>query len=213
MTQRDALLRAVCENPDDDLPRLVFADWCEENGEPERAEFIRLMCRIPELCRAIDRGAGEKAVKELNPLDRRAWKLWEKHGRAWFAELPKLTGITWPDGRWPRGFAPSVTATSVGTFLKAADTIAATIPLGGLTLKRVHGVTALLRCPHLRTVRVLTMAGAGVTDRMADELCASAALDRVVVLQLGGNRLSPPAVRRLVKRFGTRVSAHSQRRK
>ena len=46
MTQRDALLRAVCENPDDDLPRLVFADWCEENGEPERADFIRTQIEL-----------------------------------------------------------------------------------------------------------------------------------------------------------------------
>ncbi len=41
MTEREALLRAVCESPDDDVPRLVFADWLEENGEAERAEFIR----------------------------------------------------------------------------------------------------------------------------------------------------------------------------
>jgi uncharacterized protein (TIGR02996 family) len=34
MNDREALLRAVCENPDDDTPRLVFADWLEEHGEP-----------------------------------------------------------------------------------------------------------------------------------------------------------------------------------
>ncbi len=37
-----ALLQAVCANPDDDLPRLVYADWLEEQGQPDRAEFIRL---------------------------------------------------------------------------------------------------------------------------------------------------------------------------
>ena len=42
MNERDALLRAVCENPDDDTPRLVFADWLQEHGEGDRAEFIRL---------------------------------------------------------------------------------------------------------------------------------------------------------------------------
>src|SRR5262245_929354 len=41
MGESEALLRAVCENPDDDLPRLVFADWLDEHGEPKRAEFIR----------------------------------------------------------------------------------------------------------------------------------------------------------------------------
>jgi uncharacterized protein (TIGR02996 family) len=38
----ELLLRAICAAPDDDLPRLVAADWLDENGEPERAEFIRV---------------------------------------------------------------------------------------------------------------------------------------------------------------------------
>ena len=33
MTTADALLAAVCATPADDLPRLVYADWCEENGD------------------------------------------------------------------------------------------------------------------------------------------------------------------------------------
>jgi uncharacterized protein (TIGR02996 family) len=38
---RDALLRAICENPRDDTPRLAFADWLDENGQEARAAFIR----------------------------------------------------------------------------------------------------------------------------------------------------------------------------
>src|SRR5262249_51568994 len=40
-----ALLRAVCDNPDEDTPRLVYADWLDEQGgesRTARAEFIRL---------------------------------------------------------------------------------------------------------------------------------------------------------------------------
>ena len=37
----DILFRAVCETLADDTPRLVYADWLQENGQPERAEFIR----------------------------------------------------------------------------------------------------------------------------------------------------------------------------
>ena len=43
---------AVCETPDDDAPRLVFADWLEDNGdEAERAwgEYIRLECEWEKL--------------------------------------------------------------------------------------------------------------------------------------------------------------------
>jgi uncharacterized protein (TIGR02996 family) len=45
MSDRDALLAAVLSAPDDDLPRLVFADYLEESGHPAdaaRAQFIRL---------------------------------------------------------------------------------------------------------------------------------------------------------------------------
>jgi uncharacterized protein (TIGR02996 family) len=38
----ELLLKAVVASPDDDLPRLVAADWLDEHDEPERAEFIRV---------------------------------------------------------------------------------------------------------------------------------------------------------------------------
>jgi uncharacterized protein (TIGR02996 family) len=41
MTTDAALLRAIIANPDDDTPRLVYADWLDENGQPERAVAIR----------------------------------------------------------------------------------------------------------------------------------------------------------------------------
>lgn len=41
-----ALLAAIIAAPDDDLPRLVYADWIEERGRPERAAFVRVQCRI-----------------------------------------------------------------------------------------------------------------------------------------------------------------------
>ncbi|MCE9566985.1 MAG: TIGR02996 domain-containing protein [Planctomycetes bacterium] len=40
-SDHDALLRAICENPREDTPRLVFADYLEEHGQAERAAFIR----------------------------------------------------------------------------------------------------------------------------------------------------------------------------
>ena len=36
-----ALLNMILANPDDDTPRLIYADWLEENGEPDRADWIR----------------------------------------------------------------------------------------------------------------------------------------------------------------------------
>jgi uncharacterized protein (TIGR02996 family) len=47
--ERDALLRAIIDNPDDDTPRLVYADWQDEHGQPEHAELIRVQCEAERL--------------------------------------------------------------------------------------------------------------------------------------------------------------------
>lgn len=49
MIDEQTLIRSVCISPADDTPRLVFADWLDEHDQPERAEFIRLQCRIAEM--------------------------------------------------------------------------------------------------------------------------------------------------------------------
>lgn len=36
-----AFLYEICERPHDDDVRLIYADWLEDHGQPERAEFIR----------------------------------------------------------------------------------------------------------------------------------------------------------------------------
>lgn len=43
-TDYDQLLQSVLEAPEDDMPRLVMADWLEEHDQPEQAEFIR--CQV-----------------------------------------------------------------------------------------------------------------------------------------------------------------------
>jgi uncharacterized protein (TIGR02996 family) len=43
MNHDDAFLQAILDAPDDDTPRLVYADWLEEYGQPDRAAFIRVL--------------------------------------------------------------------------------------------------------------------------------------------------------------------------
>ena len=43
LAEHEAFLRAIFDAPDDDTPRLVYADFLEENGEPERASRIRTL--------------------------------------------------------------------------------------------------------------------------------------------------------------------------
>lgn len=47
--QSDAFMREIIASPDDDAPRLVFADWLDDHGDPVRAEFIRVQCRLAEV--------------------------------------------------------------------------------------------------------------------------------------------------------------------
>lgn len=68
-----ALLAAVHADPDDDLPRLVYADWLEERGgeaEVARAEFIRLHVRLATL---------DERDPKYDALDRRCRELLERH--------------------------------------------------------------------------------------------------------------------------------------
>lgn len=46
LSERDALYAAILDKPEDDAPRLIFADWLEEHGEEERAEFIRVQIEL-----------------------------------------------------------------------------------------------------------------------------------------------------------------------
>jgi uncharacterized protein (TIGR02996 family) len=57
MADHAGFLEAIGDEPDDDTPRLIYADWLEEHGEPERAEFIRLQCRAASLPKRLARAA------------------------------------------------------------------------------------------------------------------------------------------------------------
>jgi uncharacterized protein (TIGR02996 family) len=43
-----ALEAAIVAHADEDTPRLAYADWLDEHGDPDRAEFIRVQCRLAE---------------------------------------------------------------------------------------------------------------------------------------------------------------------
>lgn len=51
MTHNDELplLRAIAESPEDLTLRQIYADWCEEHGQPERAALIRGQCLLEPL--------------------------------------------------------------------------------------------------------------------------------------------------------------------
>jgi len=110
MSDRAAFIRAIVAAPDDDIPRLVFADWLEESGDESdraRAEFIRVQCESASLPADDPRRA---------ELERREEELLRSHGR-FFSPVPTFRDdwylergnarMNYPYGgqlRWHRGF-------------------------------------------------------------------------------------------------------------
>ena len=52
-----ALEAAIVANAEEDTPRLAYADWLDEHGDADRAEFIRVQCQLAELPPAIPTGS------------------------------------------------------------------------------------------------------------------------------------------------------------
>src|SRR5688572_11174139 len=82
----EAFLRSISETPDDDAPRLIFADWLDERGECDRAEFIRTQCRL-----------AKQAVPDTEAR-LRCDDLLDEHEHEWMPDLDQLGGV------WSRSF-------------------------------------------------------------------------------------------------------------
>lgn len=97
MTQDDTFLRAIIENPNDDTPRLIYADWLDERGDP-RGEFIRVQCLLASMSASDERRL---------PLEQLERQLLERHQDAWLGSLRPLLA------RWSfqRGFLDRVAVT------------------------------------------------------------------------------------------------------
>src|SRR5262245_22408142 len=93
---REALHRAILDSPEDGTPRLVYADWCEDNGEAARAEFIRLQIERERLGKPAERchfgdvrnprRLTPEEVERRGRLFEREEELWEENKGAWLAE-------------------------------------------------------------------------------------------------------------------------------
>jgi uncharacterized protein (TIGR02996 family) len=60
VSEREALIQTIIDNPADDTARLVFADWQQEHGDEAHAELIRLQC-----ARAAKKGKPSTREREL----------------------------------------------------------------------------------------------------------------------------------------------------
>jgi uncharacterized protein (TIGR02996 family) len=76
MNDGEALFQAILEDPEDTGLRLVYADWLEEHGDADRAEFIRVQCRLEEMAE------DDEAWPEL---EAREQYLLRQHAKGWQA--------------------------------------------------------------------------------------------------------------------------------
>jgi uncharacterized protein (TIGR02996 family) len=101
MSTLDALRQAVLASPDDDLPRLVFADYLEENGDPDRAAFIRAqieLAKTPEY----------EPFAVLCKTRKREWLTGERWRPHLFPLNPPLASPQWLNSPFRRGFGWAV---------------------------------------------------------------------------------------------------------
>jgi uncharacterized protein (TIGR02996 family) len=86
----DLFLRSIIAEPTNDLPRLVYADWLEENGHPAQAEFIRVQCELAALPEDDPRCPG---------FEDREHELLNQHESEWVQAVPEsLQGWTFHRG-------------------------------------------------------------------------------------------------------------------
>lgn len=116
MIDGEYLLAAILDDPADDLARLAYADWCEEEGDDARAELIRLQV-----------AHGERVESQGDPThpqyQRRDATLLAEHGGEWLCGLATMFGLSryvhdygycgggagFPKWSWRRGFVDTIT--------------------------------------------------------------------------------------------------------
>ena len=200
MSDRDALLAAVLASPADDAPRLVYADWLDEHGEPAQAAFIRAQIDLARTDPNTD--AHERAADRLADL-------WDP----FIAELGQAAaGVMLLPGDFRRGLPATPIHLLVSTFrdqsprwwprlpVRAVSIDLTTWNVGELVrvqyLARLrelvlagddpHGmvIPRLAKCHHLRELRVLDLSQFGLGVEAAEALAGSDAFARLEELRL-----------------------------
>ncbi len=203
MNERAALMRAICDNPDDDTPRLVFADWLQEHSEDHRAEFIRVQVEAARL--PTDDARRKK-------LDRRASALQTQFGETWLRELPVpdkenvhwVKAPDWLDGKtFDRGFAGLLRVQSTGTLAKYAAKLFTATPVRRLMIWYMKKADKLTKIPHLRHLH--TFRARVVARQAADDILECPHFDSIPDIRLSLSALPEPYRDRLLKRFGDRL--------
>jgi len=142
MSDHDTFLASICANPDDDAPRLIYADWLEEQGDSTRAEFIRLQIEHAHL--TSDSNRREWIESRLKKLERAFRKQWAE----------PLKGMA-DSCEFFRGFVMSVTMPAE-RFPICAEALFRLSPVRSITFKSPVGfMHRVANCPFLERLSVV----------------------------------------------------------
>jgi uncharacterized protein (TIGR02996 family) len=156
--EQAALLQAVLQNPDDDLIRLVYADWLQENGDEDRAEFIRFQIRL----------AAADPADEPNRwyLKARVKELLRLHLAEWEGAIRDQIGPYY-ELRFERGFLGRVSVTAA-EFIRHGEEWFTQHPIRTVGLCDISGeCQRLAAAPHFDSIRELRFFNAPDDDLVA----------------------------------------------
>jgi uncharacterized protein (TIGR02996 family) len=181
-------LEDIIAHPDDDAPRLIFADWLEEHGEIARAEFLRVQierARLPEW--------DARQVR----LRLREKELLEQHERKWKAELPRIRGISWEEFR--RGFVATVTVSSFAVLKENASVCWAAAPIEAVSVRRwPQRRDSMKSIEPIAGLRVLSINASFVRPQEIDLFTEAPLLSTLQALNVRLCNLGAEGFRRLV---------------
>lgn len=187
---RDARLRAVCEHPDDDSPRLRYAEFLDATGDSDdalRAEFIRVQC---ELART------DLSEERWSHLYERKDALKANQDR-WAEELPRLDGVRWNPIDFPRGFVWDIWCDDAEAFVRNAAAIFESAPVQSASFMRLPSLGPVLNVPELSRIKRLILEGFGLGPGDAQALAISPHVTNLAALHLSGNRFGDAGAKAL----------------
>jgi uncharacterized protein (TIGR02996 family) len=189
-------LEAILQDPDDDTPRLIFADWLEEQGDPcgvARAEFIRVQCALADRHLAVRRRA---------TLEARQQQFLEQYGREWTRPVRNLVRTC----AFHRGFLDDVSMWA-RRFLTHAGQLFRRAPVQHVRLWREinpkagrrFSMPALAESEHLERLRSLDLRDNRLESRDVRAFVVSEHLSSLTSLNLADNRIGDSGIRALAQ--------------
>jgi uncharacterized protein (TIGR02996 family) len=167
-------LKAILACPDEDAPRLIYADWLEEQGESARASFIRMQCQLARM---------QKYEPGYFSLVHQVEKLLRDNQQDWSAAIKPLVHFF----RFERGFVGDVTARAKQLVHKG-ETLFSLAPIRRLKLMmfKPADVPALAELTILQRLRTLSLGTNDLTGDEVRQLLSSPHLEQVRVLEFDG---------------------------